>query len=165
MFGWLETILGVIALAMGFASLHAYSNPGERLSSLRVAEAVVAGLMLAILVAQAAHRFFYKELFAFIYGIVAMGGAICALIVLLQHSLQPGTFFVVYFFAWAMAMAVKMFWLCCADFGPTARFQLDQHVLLDSKLKIWVVTIIFCLLSIIGFGIQITILTKTFEEG
>jgi hypothetical protein len=164
LFGWLETVLGVIALAMGFGSLFAYQNPGVPMSTYRVAEAVMVGLMLGIFILQAVQRFFYKELFAFAYGILTMGGSLCAMIVVVSHSTRPGTFFVVYFFAYALAMAIKMFWLCCADFSAVSPFKIDDHVFLDSKLKIWVLTALTLVLSVIGFIVQLLILTVTFEE-
>ena len=164
LFGWLETILGVISLAMGFASLNAYQNPGVPMTSHRTAQAVMIGLMLVVFVLLTVQRFFYKELFAFIYAALSMGGAICAMIVVMLHSRRPGTFFVVYFFAYALAMAVKMFWLCCDDLGPTSSFKLETHLILDSKLKILLVTIALCLFTSIGFIVQLLILTTTFEE-
>ena len=164
LFGWLETVLGVIALAMGFGSLYAYQSPGIALSSYRVAEAVMVGLMLGIFIVQAAQRFFYKELFAFAYGALTMSASVCAMIVVVSHTNQPGTFFVVYFFAYALAMAIKMFWLCCADFGAASPFKIHEHTLLDSKLKIWIPTALTLLCSIIGFVVQLLILTVTFEE-
>lgn len=164
LFGWIETFLGVVGLAMGYASLAVYSNPGFPLSTLRIVEAVCVGIGLAILAALTVQRWFYRELFALIYGIIAIGGAICAMIVVLNHSQRPGTFFVVYFFCWAVAMGVKMFWVCCAEMGPTASFRLEEHPVLDSKIRILIPTILFCLVNIIGFAVQLSILTTTFEE-
>ncbi len=164
LFGWIETILGVIGLAMGFGSLYAFQSPGMDLTPLRIAEAVMIGLSLAVFVLLLAQRFFYKELFAFVYAALAMGGGVCALIVVLLHSARPGSFFIVYFFAWFSAMVVKLFWLCCADFGPMARFRLEQHVLLDSRMKIALVTCFMAFVNLIGFIIQLYILTSTFDE-
>ena len=164
LFGWLETVLGVIGLAMGFGSLFAYESPGLALTPLRVAEAVMVCLGLIVFVLLVAQRFFYKELFAFVYAVLAMGGAISATIVVFQHSARPGSFFVVYFFAWFAAMVVKLLWLGCADFGPTAHFRLEEHLLLDSKLKVALLASFVALVNLIGFIIQLLILTTTFEE-
>jgi hypothetical protein len=157
-------VLGVIGIIAGFATLHAFQSPGERMTSHRTAEAVMVGLGLAVFVFLSAQRFFYKELFSFIYNLLAMGGAICAMIVVVSHNRQPGTFFVVYFFAWSLAMCVKFFWYCCADFGPTSSFKMETHVLLDSKLKILLLTCFILLINVIGFIVQLLILTTTFEE-
>jgi hypothetical protein len=141
-------------------------NPGRYvpLTSLRIAEAVMVGLGLLIFLLLCVQRFFYKELFAFIYAILVFGGAICAMMVVVSHNTQPGSFFVVYFFAWAMASIVKMFWLCCADFGPSSLFKLEQHPLLDSKIKLFILAGFMVMINTIGFSIQLYILTSTFEE-
>ncbi len=164
LFGWLETVLGVIGLSMGFGSLYAFQSPGIAMSPLRTAEAVMVCLTLLVFVLLVAQRFFYKELFAFVYAVLAMGGAIGATIVVFQHDSRPGSFFVVYFFAWFAAMVIKLLWLCCADFGPTAHFRLEEHLLLDSKLKVAVVACFLALVCLIGFIVQLLILTTTFEE-
>ncbi len=70
----------------------------------------------------------------------------------------------VYFFAWFSAMIVKLLWVWCADFGPVAQFRVEQHVLLDTRLKIALVTGFMALVNLIGFIIQLYILTSTFEE-
>ena len=164
LFGWIETALGVVGMAMGFFALIEFQNPGVRLSSLRVAEAVMVGLGLAAFVFLVAQRFFYRELFAFVYALLAMGGAICALMVVISHTTKPGSFLIVYFFAWMAAMFVKMFWICCADLGPTSHFKLDEHPLLDTKLKILVLTIFLAFINFVGFVVQLVILTTTYEE-
>lgn len=164
LFGWVETVLGVIALAMGFGSLFSFQDPGVMLTPLRIAEAVMVGFGLLILLLLLIQRFFYKELFAFIYGALALGGALCAMIVVISHDRSPGSFFIVYFFAWMAANIVKLFWLCCADFGPTAPFKLEEHPLLDSKIKLFIVTGFMVLINMIGFIVQLYILTSTFEE-
>jgi hypothetical protein len=158
-------VLAIIGAGFGFGSLYAFQSPGVGLTSLRIAEAVMVGLGLAVFVPLLVQRFFYKELFAFIFAIWAMGGGICAMIVVVSHNTQPGSFFMVYFFAWFAAMVVKLFWLCCAEFGPTASFKLEEHPLLDTKLKLFVITGFLALINLLGFVIQLYILTSTYEEG
>ncbi len=160
----METVVGVIGLAVGFGSLFAFQNPGEALTELRIAEAVMVALGLVVFLVLLVQRFFYKEMFAFVYAALALGGAICAMIVVLSHNRQPGSFFMVYFFAWMVAHIVKLFWLCCADFGPTSQFQLEQHPLLDTKMKLFIVSGFMVLINMIGFIVQLYILTSTYEE-
>ncbi len=164
LFGWLETILGCIGWIVGFASLAAFQNPGMQLTSLRIAELVMVVIFLMVLIVQAVQRWFYREIFALIYSILAIGGQCCALLVVINHTTSPGTFFVVIFFAWSVAMGVKCFWIGCADLSSTGRFKLIEHPLLDSKLKLWIVTGIALLPNVIGFVVQLVILTRTFEE-
>lgn len=164
MFGWLESILGGLGIVMGFVLLVSFQNPGLGITSLRTAEIVVTILYLLILLFQAVQRWFYKELFAFLYGIIAVVSQVMAVLVAFLHNSTPGSYFLVFFFAWTLAMGVKCFWLCCIDMEGHSRFRLAEHPWLDSKVKIWIPTVVAVLLNFIGFVVQLLILTTTFEE-
>lgn len=163
LFGWLETALGCVAWIVGFASLAAFRNPGLPLTPLRIAEGVMVCVILLILAVQLVQRWFYREIFAFIYGILAIGGMSCAALTVFNHSPSPGSFFMVIFFAWAVAMGCKCFWLACGGVN-NGRFNLLEHPMLDTKLKLWIVTILHLVVALVGFLLQLLILTTTFEE-
>jgi len=164
LFGWIETVLGVIGLAVGYATLAVFANPGIPLTSYRIAEIVFVILFLLVLIFQAVQRFFYHEILAFVYGCLAVGGQVCATIVVFNHGPSPGTYYVVIFFAWMMAMSVKLFWLACVPMDETGRFRVHEHPILDSKLKLIIITIFCLVVNLAGFIVQLIILTETFEE-
>lgn len=164
LFGWFETALGLIATILGIASLYAFQNPGVPLTALRIAEAVFIGFDLAIFTVVAVQRYFYKELFAFVFAIAAVAGAICAMIVVVSHSLTPGSFLIVFLFGWLMASGVKLLWLCLGDFGPAAAFRVEEHPLFNTRAKLFLLAGVTCLVNFVGFVLQLYILTSTFEE-
>lgn len=122
------------------------------------------GINLGVFLLVFVQRFFYKELFAFLYAGLVLGGSICAMMVVVAHSPSPGSFLIVYLFAFTAAMSVKLFWLCCADFGPTSPMRLEEQPLLDSKIRLFILTGLVLLVNLIGFAIQLYILTSTYEE-
>jgi hypothetical protein len=164
LFGWLESFLGAVAIIMGYVTLAAFENPGRPLTPLRTAEMVMIIITLLILLFQVVQRWFYREIFAFIYGILAVGGSCCALLVIFNHGASPGSFYIVVFFCWTVAMGCKCFWLACVDLSSTGRFELLEHPLLDSKMKLWVLTGVMLAVNLGGFIVQLIILTTTFEE-
>ena len=162
--GWIETLLGVFGIAMGFALLSEYENPGVSLSSLRIGQAVMTGFTMGVYAFLMVQRFFYKELFAFLYAVLCLGGAICALIVVVHHKTRPGSFFLVFHFAICMSMGVKMFALCCIDMGQMSKFNLEDHPWLDKKWKLWIIAVFMCLISLTAWGLQLTIILFGYEE-
>ena len=160
LFGWLETIAGVIMIAMGFANLAAYSNTPQINSTYRIIMGVCCGINLASHAMYIVQRAFYKEIFSFFFQIMCFGAHLCVIIVLFNHSPNPGGFFATFFFMSAMMYGIKFFFIFMQPVG----FDLSEHPIIDSDAKLVILNVINCAAALTGFVIQLVISTSSYEE-
>ncbi len=62
--GWMETLIKLLAIGVGIASLSVYNNKKRTFRSTRVAQIVLMAIVGAVLIAGIVQRILDKELFA-----------------------------------------------------------------------------------------------------
>jgi len=112
--GWMETIVKVLAIGVGVASLSIYNNDSRVLQSTRIAEIVLMAVMGAAYLAFIAQRVLDKELFALAFIILqVIGHWLMTLITIL--SKDPGAFLFTYAFLMSLGEIIKILFLLLAD--------------------------------------------------
>jgi len=146
--GIMETLVKLIAIGVGIASLSKYSNADRILHSLRIVQIVFMGIVGAVLVAMIVQRVLDKELFALGFIVVnVIGHWIMVLILILSND--PGAFIFTYAFLMVLGEFIKICFLFLAEnievkfltkpilFGLSAFFVIAYLIIIVLQIVIW----------------------------
>ena len=148
--GWMETIIKLIGIGVGIASLSIYNNEDRILPTTRIAQIVLMAITGAALIAQIVQRVLDKELFALGFIVLHVFGHWIMTIVLIL-SKDPGSFLFTYVFLMVLGEYIKLMFLCLADnvevrfltkpilFAISAVFVLIFLVVIILQIIIWLV--------------------------
>jgi len=149
--GWMETLVKLIAIGVGVASLSIYSNADKVLSTLRIVQIVFMAIIGAVLVAMIVQRVLDKELFALGFIVVHVIGHWIMVLILIQ-SKNPGAFIFVYCFLMVLGEFIKICFLFLAEnievkfltkpilFGISAGFVVGFLIIIILQIVIWLTT-------------------------
>jgi len=146
--GWMESLVKLIAMGVGIASLKEYNHASRILSSKRITQIVLMGLMGGVLIAGIVQRVLDKELFALGFIIVQVL-AHWIMVLVLIFSVDPGAFIFVYVFLMILGEFIKLCFLGLAEnievkfltrpilFGISIFFVIFYIIILILQVVIW----------------------------
>ncbi len=123
-------------------------------------QCVCVGLCLLLHSVVTAQRFFYKEVFSFLFAIFVVIGNIVMLVVLFQNTGQPGTFIFTFSFCYFLGEGCRCFYYVLKP----PRLDWGAHVLLEESWKRWLLTGIVLVLMAVAWIVQVVIWTTTYIE-
>eukprot|EP01118_Nematostelium_gracile_P012715 TRINITY_DN4688_c0_g1_i1.p1 TRINITY_DN4688_c0_g1~~TRINITY_DN4688_c0_g1_i1.p1 ORF type:complete len:189 (+),score=33.36 TRINITY_DN4688_c0_g1_i1:64-567(+) len=145
--GWMETLVKLIAIGVGFASLSIYNNKKRTFVKARIAQIVLLAIIGVMYVAMFVQRIFDKELFAIGFMVLQIFSHWIVVIVLIL-SKEPGHFIFTYVFLMIMGEYIKIMFLALAE-NPEVKF--------FNKPILFVISIVLILLYLITLILQVVI--------
>jgi len=148
--GWMETVIKILAIGVGIASLSIYNNKKRTFRSTRIAQIVLMAIVGAVLIAGIVQRILDKELFALAFIILQVFGHWIMVIVLIL-SKDPGAFLFTFCFLMTLGEYIKLMFVFLADnievrflnkpilFGISAAFIIVYLIVIILQIIIWLV--------------------------
>jgi len=146
--GWMETLVKVIGICVGIASLSIYNRAQRTLRTTRIVQIVFMAIAGAVLVGMIIQRVLDKELFALGFIVIhVIGHWIMVLILIL--SKDPGAFIFTYAFLMVLGEFIKVCFLFLAEnievkfltkpilFGISAFFVICYLIIIILQVVAW----------------------------
>jgi len=121
--GWMETLVKLIGICVGIASLSIYNRAKRKLQTTRIVQIVFMGIVGAVLIGLIVQRVSDKELFALGFIVIhVIGHWIMVLVLILSRD--PGSFIFTYAFLMVLGEFIKVCFLFLAENIEVSLFQI-----------------------------------------
>eukprot|EP01091_Cochliopodium_minus_P020194 TRINITY_DN873_c0_g1_i1.p1 TRINITY_DN873_c0_g1~~TRINITY_DN873_c0_g1_i1.p1 ORF type:complete len:179 (-),score=33.67 TRINITY_DN873_c0_g1_i1:124-660(-) len=160
-FGWVESFIKLVALGVGIGSISSFSNNALPHYPFRIGQYTVCAIALLINIILLVQRFFYKEVLAFFFSIFSIVSHAIIFIILFRNNSSPGSFIFTFSFLLFLAQLCSIFMLV---FPKTAKFDPEQHPVLDTRWKIMIVSGLLTTCYFVFWVLQLVIWQNTFIE-
>ena len=142
----METLVKLLAIGVGIASLSIYNNKKRVLIGTRIGQIVLMGIVGGLYLAMIVQRIFDKELFALCFSILHLFGHWIMVIVLIL-SKEPAAFIFTYAFLLVLGEYIKIMFLFLAE-NPEVRF-LNKPILFGISIGIILVYLAILIMQVI----------------